>query len=73
MAKDNGVRYYITGETIERISFPNGEVVCKHCWPYLQTDPFLHRCRCRKTGEPIQDPEHEIGMQCPLVFKDREE
>lgn len=67
------VLFYSTGEAVVQVNFPSGEAVCKWCWPFLRVDNELHRCRCKLTGESIRDPQHEIGQQCPLIFRDKEE
>ena len=66
------VDYYLMGETTVQVWFPNGEAACKWCWDFLEYDSSLRRCRCKRTGEPIPDPQHDIGLQCPLIFKEGE-
>lgn len=67
-----GVRYYTAGQTTVEVHFPNGDVACKWCWPFLQSDTALGRYRCKRTGESIPDPKHEIGLKCPLRFQEEE-
>lgn len=71
--KNEGVFYYEIGETTVQVNFPNGDMACKWCWPFLQCDNDLKRYRCKRTGEPLPDPQHEIGQQCPLIFKEDKE
>lgn len=66
------VLFYTTGETTVQVHFPGGDTVCKWCWPFLQCDNDLKRYRCKRTGESIPDPQHNIGRQCPLIFKEGE-
>ncbi len=64
------VESYTTGETTVQVHFPNGEVCCRWCWPFLQSDNELRRYRCKRTGESIPDPVHQIGQKCPLNFEE---
>lgn len=65
----SGVDHYTTGTAVVDIHFPGDDVVCKHCWLFLRSDPELRRYRCRLTGEPIPEPQHSTGQQCPLIFE----
>lgn len=64
------VLHYIIG-TVE-IGFPAGEeIACMKC-PLLGMEAALHRFYCRKSGEYIYHPEHQIGFMCPLNFNTEE-
>lgn len=63
----------MTGEASVQVHFPGDDTVCKWCWVFLRCDNDLHRYRCKLTGEPIVDPAHQIGQECPLIFKDKED
>lgn len=67
---DSGVRYY-TKATVE-VGFPENDVVCHWC-PFLASDYKLEREFCRKSGEILLAPKHQIGFYCPLVFNNDEE
>lgn len=61
----NGVSYY-TKASVE-IGFPEDDVCCHWC-PFLANDYKLDRCICKKTGEVLIAPKHDIGFMCPLNF-----
>lgn len=63
---DRGVSYY-TIATAE-IGFPEDDVCCHWC-PFLAADYKLDREMCKKTGEILLAPKHQIGYYCPLKFK----
>jgi hypothetical protein len=65
----NGVRFY-TKATIE-LGFPEDDVCCYRC-PLMSTDYGSKRERCGKTGELLVNPRYDIGYDCPLKFKDKE-
>lgn len=62
----SGVSYY-TKATVE-IGFPEDDVCCHWC-PFLTHDYKLDREMCKKTGEILVAPKHDIGFYCPLNFK----
>lgn len=62
---DRGVSYY-TKATVE-IGFPEDDVCCHWC-PMLAPDYRLDREYCKRTGELLLAPKHQIGFYCPLKF-----
>lgn len=64
---DRGVSYY-TKATVE-IGFPEDDVCCHWC-PMLAPDYRLDREYCKRTGELLLAPKHQIGFYCPLKFKE---
>jgi hypothetical protein len=62
----SGVSFY-TKATVE-IGFPEDDVCCHWC-PFLAHDYKLDREMCKKTGEILVAPKHDIGFYCPLEFK----
>lgn len=66
---DRGVAYF-TKATVE-IGFPENDVVCHWC-PFLASDYKLDREMCKKTGEILLAPKHQIGYYCPLKFETEE-
>jgi hypothetical protein len=62
---DRGVSYY-TKATVE-IGFPEDDCVCHWC-PMLAPDYRLEREYCKRTGEILLAPKHQIGFYCPLKF-----
>lgn len=66
----SGVSYY-TKATVE-IGFPEDDVCCHWC-PFLAHDYKLDREMCKKTGEILVAPKHDIGFYCPLVFEKESE
>lgn len=64
-----GVSYY-TKAAVE-IGFPENDVCCHWC-PFLAADYKLDREMCKKTGEVLLAPKHQIGYYCPLIFKQEE-
>lgn len=65
-----GVSYY-TKASVE-IGFPEDDVCCHWC-PFLASEYKLDREFCKKTGEILVAPTHDIGYYCPLKFKQEEE
>lgn len=65
-----GVSYY-TKASVE-IGFPEDDVCCHWC-PFLASDYKLDREFCKKTGEILVAPMHDIGYYCPLKFKQEDE
>lgn len=65
----SGVSYY-TKATVE-IGFPEDDVCCHWC-PFLAHDYKLDREMCKKTGEILIAPKHDIGFYCPLKFENKE-
>lgn len=65
-----GVSGYTTGETVVQVHFPNGDMCCRWCWVFLQSDGELRRYRCKLTGESIPDPIHQTGQNCPLQIQE---
>ncbi len=65
---DRGVSYY-TKATVE-IGFPEDDCCCHWC-PLMTRDPNL-RDICSKTGEILLAPKHTIGVDCPLIFENKE-
>lgn len=65
----NGVRFY-TKATLE-LGFPEEDVCCYRC-PLMSTDYGSKRERCGKTGELLVNPRYDIGYDCPLKFKNKE-
>jgi hypothetical protein len=66
---DRGVSYY-TKATVE-IGFPEDDVCCHWC-PMLAPDYRLEREYCKRTGEILLAPKHQIGFYCPLKFNTEE-
>lgn len=64
-----GVSFY-TKASVE-IGFPEDDVCCHWC-PFLAADYKLDREMCKKTGEVLLAPKHQIGYYCPLKFKQEE-
>lgn len=67
---DSGVSYY-TKATVE-IGFPEDDICCHWC-PMLAPDYRLDREYCKRTGEFILAPKHQIGFNCPLSFEKENE
>lgn len=67
---DEGVRWYTTARV--DIYFPEDQVYCRIC-PLFGTEYGTRRDYCKRTGEPIPEPDSMIGGMCPLVFERREE
>lgn len=67
---DRGVSYY-TKATVE-IGFPEDDVCCHWC-PMLAPDYRLEREYCKRTGELLLAPKHQIGFYCPLIFENNTE
>lgn len=67
---DRGVSYY-TKATVE-IGFPEDDVCCHWC-PMLAPDYRLDREYCKRTGELLLAPKHQIGFYCPLRFENNTE
>jgi hypothetical protein len=67
---DRGVSYY-TVASVE-VGFPEDDVCCHWC-PFLSADYKLDREMCKKTGEILLAPKHQIGYYCPLRFKTEED
>ena len=67
---DRGVSYY-TRASVE-IGFPEDDVCCHWC-PFLAADYKLDQEFCKKTGEILLAPKHQIGFYCPLKFEKENE
>ena len=39
-----GIERYTAGRVEVTVYFPDGELFCKWCWPFLQCDSIGHRC-----------------------------
>lgn len=66
---ENGVRYY-TVATVT-IYFPEDAVCCRLC-PLFGTEYGTRRDYCKRTGEPIPEPDNMIGGMCQLRFENNE-
>ena len=62
---EEGVRFY-TRANVD-IYFPENEVYCRLC-PLFGTEYGTRRDYCKRTGEPIPEPDSMIGGYCPLKF-----
>lgn len=68
----NGVRYYTIKEMIARVSFPEDEIICFHCWMLDKDKMGRPVCRALHNRELyyIQEGVHE---DCPLKDMGEEE
>lgn len=62
---DSGVGYYT--KAVLEICFPEDDVCCYRC-PLLGKSLGVDQEICRRTGEILPAPRHDIGYYCPLRF-----
>ena len=65
---DSGVKAYITGECVVKVTFPvdfkdNAEVNCYQCKFFSRSAGI-----CHLTKEISEYPTKYIGSNCPLIF-----
>ena len=66
---DSGVEFYVTGELIQTINFPEGELKCRWC-PMCRKDNDV-RHRCSATNRILFSTEF-IPPECPIRFESEE-
>ena len=69
-SKMNGIIKY--SEAILPVGFPADKIACQFC-PLLRRDKESGAARCWKTGEFLFNINGTIGLECPLIFNNKEE
>ena len=70
MQSDGGVSWYTHATAENDVYFPEGHVACQYCQLFCRYEENFRRYGCRLTGEWLLDPFHNIGLMCPLKFKE---
>lgn len=68
---ERGVSYYTTGTATVRVSFPENDVCCFHCW--MRYRDSGDRQMCRLLNKELYYIDTGIREDCPLVFEVNED
>ena len=70
MAMIEGVEHYTKGKADVTVFFPKGKVCCANCMIFCRYEDAFRRYSCRATGEQLLLPFSEIGMKCPIKWRE---